>query len=188
LLSKRVVIFASGGGTSTENIIVKFKPDKNISVKKIYCNNADAGVLLRAKKHGVKEFVFNPNELNGDTVFNDLKTVKPDLIILAGFLKKIPEKILDYYKNKVLNIHPSLLPKYGGKGMYGLHVHREVIKNNDIFSGFTIHFVDKNYDQGEIIFQKKIKVETDNAKDLASKILKQEHKYYPLIIKKILSE
>ena len=109
------------------------------------------------------------------------------MIVLAGFLKKIPKEIVEKFPNKIINIHPSLLPKYGGKGMYGLNVHMEVVKNNEKKSGFTIHYVDDHYDKGSIIFQKSIPVETSNALELSKKILTQEHKYYPLIIKQVLN-
>ena len=102
--------------------------------------------------------VFNLNELNNDIVLKDLNKVSPDLIVLAGFLKKIPQNIINSFKNKIINIHPSLLPKYGGKGMFGLNVHKSVIKNNDNESGFTIHYVNKDYDEGDIIFQKTLKL------------------------------
>ena len=110
------------------------------------------------------------------------------MIVLAGFLKKIPEKIVDLYRNKIVNIHPSLLPKYGGKGMFGINVHKAVIDNNEEYSGLTIHYVNKNYDEGDIIFQKKIIIDTENPVDLAKKILVEEHKYYPKIIENILNE
>ena len=114
-------------------------------------------------------------------------TINPQLIVLAGFLKKVPKKITDVFKNKIINIHPALLPKYGGKGMYGLYVHQKVIENKDDYSGFTIHYVNENYDEGDIIFQKKIKIGGSNAEDLAKEILKLEHDYYPKIIFNLLN-
>ena len=138
------------------------------------------------KKHNIESLLFNSIELNNNTVLENLTKTSPDLIVLAGFLQKIPEKIINAFKNKIINIHPSLLPKYGGKGMYGLNVHRSVIKNNDSESGFTVHYVNKDYDEGDIIFQKTIKVATDDPNILAKKVLIEEHKYYPEIIKKVL--
>ena len=132
--------------------------------------------------------VFNSIDLNNDTVLEDLTKISPDLIVLAGFLQKIPENIIHAFENKIINIHPSLLPKHGGKGMYGINVHKSVIKNNDSESGFTIHYVNNDYDQGNVIFQKTVKVGTDDPKTLAKKVLIEEHKYYPEIIKKILCE
>ena len=184
--SKKIVIFASGSGSSVENIILSFSKTPELKVSKVYCNNADALVLQRIKKYNVDSLVFNLNELNNDIVLKDLNKVSPDLIVLAGFLKKIPQKIINSFKNKIINIHPSLLPKHGGKGMFGLNVHKSVIKNNDNESGFTIHYVNKDYDEGDIIFQKIIKVGTDDASTLAKKVLIEEHKYYPEIIKKVL--
>ena len=116
----------------------------------------------------------------------DLRKVNPDLIVLAGFLKKIPKDIINEFKHKIINIHPSLLPKYGGKGMYGAKVHEKVIKNNDKESGFTVHYVDQNYDEGDIIFQKKLIIKKKDPIYLAKEVLKMEHKYYPEIILKCL--
>ena len=186
--SKKIVIFASGSGSSVENILIKFKETSKINVVKIYCNNHKAFVLERAKKYNIKTLVFSVSDLNNNVLFDDLNLIKPDLIVLAGFLKKIPELIIESFKNKIINIHPSLLPKYGGKGMYGLNVHKKVIVNNDSETGFTIHHVNKEYDEGDIIFQKKIEVDTSLADELAKKVLKEEHKHYPLIIEKILNE
>jgi len=186
LSSKKIVIFASGSGSSAENIILTFKNKSDIVVTKLYCNNPDAFVLQRIKKYNIEALVFNSEELNNGFVMRDLNKISPDLIVLAGFLKKIPENIIHSFNNKIINIHPSLLPKYGGKGMYGLNVHKSVIKNNDSESGFTIHYVNEDYDEGSIIFQKTIKVGADDPQTLAKKVLIEEHKYYPEIIKKIL--
>lgn len=183
---KKIVIFASGSGSSVENIILSFSKTSDTEVCKVYCNNPDAFVLQRIKKYNVDSLVFNLDELNNDIVLKDLNKVSPDLIVLAGFLKKIPQKIINTFKNKIINIHPSLLPKYGGKGMFGLNVHKSVIKNNERETGLTIHHVNTEYDKGSIIFQKTIKVDTDDANVLAKKVLIEEHKYYPEIIKKVL--
>ena len=183
---KKIVIFASGSGSSVENIILSFSKSAEIKVSKVYCNNPDAFVLQRIKKYNVDSLVFNLDELNNDIVLKDLNKVSPDLIVLAGFLKKIPQNIINSFKNKIINIHPSLLPKHGGKGMFGLNVHKSVINDNEKESGFTIHYVNKDYDEGDIIFQKTIKVGTDDANALAKKVLIEEHKYYPEIIKKVL--
>jgi phosphoribosylglycinamide formyltransferase-1 len=183
---KKIVIFASGSGSSVENIILSFSKTPDTEVSKVYCNNPEAFVLQRIKKYNVDSLVFNLDELNNDIVLKDLNKVSPDLIVLAGFLKKIPQKIINTFKNKIINIHPSLLPKYGGKGMFGLNVHKSVIKNNESETGLTIHHVNTEYDKGSIIFQKTIKVDTDDANVLAKKVLIEEHKYYPEIIKKVL--
>ena len=184
---KKIVIFASGSGSSAENIITNFKEKAEISIEKLYCNNPKAFVLDRIKKYNIKKLIFANEELQGEKILNDLKKIDPDLIVLAGFLKKIPLSIINNFKNKIINIHPSLLPSYGGKGMYGINIHRAVIQNNERKSGFTIHYVDQQYDTGNIIFQKSIDIETVNPEDLAKQILNLEHKHYPIVIKEILN-
>jgi phosphoribosylglycinamide formyltransferase-1 len=183
---KKIVIFASSSGSSVENIILSFSKNPDIQVSKVYCNNPGAFVLQRIKKYSVDSLVFNLKELNNDVVLKDLNKISPDLIVLAGFLKKMPQNIINSFKNKIINIHPSLLPKHGGKGMFGLNVHKSVIKNNERETGLTIHHVNNEYDKGSIIFQKTIKVDTDDANALAKKVLIEEHKYYPEIIEKVL--
>tara|TARA_Y200000002_G_scaffold381485_1_gene395632 strand:+ start:19 stop:582 length:564 start_codon:yes stop_codon:yes gene_type:complete len=185
---KKIVVFASGGGSSAENLYLYFSKKPNVKILKLYCNNPEAGVLERNRIISLQKLLFSNDELNSDKILNDLKKLSPDLIVLAGFLKKIPEKIIDFFRNKVINIHPSLLPKYGGKGMFGINVHKAVIANNEEYSGFTIHYVNKNYDEGDIIFQKKIKINTKKPIDLAKKILVEEHRFYPKIIENILNE
>ena len=184
---KKIVIFASGSGSSAENIFHKFSNNANIEVEKLYCNNPNAYVLQRFKNYEINKMIFNNSDLNSETVLDDLIKVNPELIVLAGFLRKIPKKIIEIFKNKIINIHPSLLPKYGGKGMYGLNIHQKVIENKEIYSGFTIHYVNENYDDGDIIFQKKIKINTSSVTELANKILKAEHEYYPKIIFNLLN-
>ena len=185
---KKIVVFASGGGSSVENLYLYFRKKPNVDVLKLYCNNPKAGVLERNRISTLKKLLFSNDDLTSDKILNDLQNLSPDLIVLAGFLKKIPAKIVDLFRNKIVNIHPSLLPKYGGKGMFGINVHKAVIENNEEYSGFTIHYVNKNYDEGDIIFQKKIIINTENPLDLAKKILVEEHKYYPQIIENILNE
>ena len=185
---KKIVIFASGSGSSVENIILKFQRNTNIEVSKIYCNNSKAFLLQRIKKYKVKKLVFKSSDLKTNCILNDLNGENPDLIVLAGFLKKIPENIINAFPKKIINIHPSLLPKYGGKGMFGINVHKNVISNKDLETGFTIHYVNNEYDKGDIIFKKKIKVNSDDPQQLAKTVLKEEHEYYPKIIKKIINE
>ena len=184
--SKKIAIFASGSGSSAENIILSFRNNPRIEVSKIYCNKPDAFVLERIKKYNIESLVFSSTEFNNDLVLKDLTKASPDLIVLAGFLQKIPENIINTFKNKIINIHPSLLPRHGGKGMYGLNVHKSVIKSNDSETEFTIHYVNRDYDAGNIIFQKIVKVGTNDPNALAKKVLIEEHKYYPEIIKEIL--
>ena len=185
---KKIAIFVSGSGSSAENIFQKFGDNNNINIVKLYCNNPNAYVLKRFEKHEIDKMIFNNSDLDSGKVLDDLININPQLIVLAGFLKKIPKKIIDVFKNRIINIHPALLPKYGGKGMYGLNVHQKVIDNKDEYSGFTIHYVNENYDEGDIIFQKKIRIKSPNAEDLSKEILKFEHEYYPKIIFNLLNE
>jgi len=173
---KRIVIFASGSGTNAENLIKFFQSRDNTSVILVLTNNPHAKVLERCKKLNVSTLAFNKISFTEtDDVLNILKASQPDLIVLAGFLWKFPEFILNTFPNKVINIHPALLPKYGGKGMYGKFVHEAVVENNEKESGITIHYVNENYDEGAIIFQEKCSVsKADTADDVASKIHKLE--------------
>jgi len=187
-MDKNLAIFASGRGTNTKNIIEYFK-NTPIKVKLIVTDNPDAGVLEYAKEYDIKAVILKKNDLNNPSfLLAGLRDNDIDLIVLAGFLKLIPPEIIKAFKNKIINIHPALLPKYGGKGMYGMHVHRAVKKAGEQYSGITIHFVNENYDEGEIIFQKKIKIDpSDTPERIAEKIHSLEYKYYPEIIKSLLS-
>ena len=182
-----IAIFASGAGTNAGNIIEKFE-NEPISIKLILTNNAEAGVIKIAQDNGIllhitsREFLSQKKEVLGL-----LTKLEIDLIVLAGFLKKIPALIIKKYKNRIINIHPALLPKYGGKGMYGSKVHKAVIENGDAFTGISIHYVNEKYDEGKIILQKKVRVEKgDNAETVAMKVHKLEYRYYPEVIKKLV--
>ncbi|MGB1284777.1 MAG: phosphoribosylglycinamide formyltransferase [Polaribacter sp.] len=185
---KRVVIFASGSGSNAENLIRFFQNRDNVSIIQVLTNNPHAKVLDRCKKLKVSALSFNKiafTETND--VLNILKNTQPDLIVLAGFLWKFPENILEHFPNKVINIHPALLPKYGGKGMYGKYVHEAVVNNKEKETGITIHYVNQHYDEGAIIFQAKCKVETtDSAEDVAKKILELEMKHFPIVVEELL--
>ena len=187
---KRIVIFASGSGTNAENLIKFFHNRENASVIQILTNNPYAKVLERAKKLKVSALSFNKiafTETND--VLNLLKASQPDLIVLAGFLWKFPEHILNAFPNKVINVHPALLPKFGGKGMYGMHVHNAVVTNKETETGITIHYVNENYDEGAIIFQAKCNVSVnDTAEDVAAKIHELEMEYFPKVVEKLLNE
>ena len=187
---KRIVIFASGSGSNAENLIKYFSRTKTASVVQVLTNNPQATVLDRCKKLEVSALSFNKVSLyKTEDVLNILRASKPDLIVLAGFLWKFPENILREFPNKVINIHPALLPKYGGKGMYGMHVHEAVVANKELQTGITIHYVNENYDEGAIIFQDSCFVDTlDNANDVARKIHELEMKHFPVIVEKILAE
>jgi len=185
----RIAIFASGSGTNAENIINYFNNINDVEVNLILSNKKDAFVLNRAKKFNIRTFIFNAQTLKDtNLVLDELLNHETDWIILAGFLLKIPQNLLNNYKNKIINIHPALLPKYGGKGMYGNHVHNAVIKAGEKESGISIHLVNEIYDAGEIIFQAKVNISTnDTPESLATKIHQLEYEYFPKIIHHQLS-
>ena len=186
---KRIVIFASGSGTNAENLIKFFQNSDNASVIQVLTNNPHAKVLERCKTLKVSALSFNRTAFSkSDDVLNVLKASKPDLIILAGFLWKFPEFILDQFENKVINLHPALLPKYGGKGMYGMHVHKAVVAHKETETGITIHYVNENYDEGAIIFQAKCEVlPSDTAEDVVSKIHELEMRHFPNVVDQLLN-
>ena len=186
---KRIAIFASGSGSNAENLISYFQDNPGITVAKVLTNNPKAKVLERCMRLKVSALSFNKiafSETNH--VLNLLKSSEIDLIVLAGFLWKIPEFIIASFPNKIINIHPALLPKYGGKGMYGIHVHRAIINNKETESGITIHYVNEHYDEGAIIFQANCNVlVNDTVENVASKIHELEMKHFPKVIEKILN-
>ncbi len=185
---KRVVIFASGSGSNAENLIRFFHNRDNVSVIQVLTNNPHAKVLERCKRLNISALSFNRTAFfETSDVLNLLKVTDPDLIILAGFLWKVPENILESFPNKIINIHPALLPKYGGKGMYGMNVHEAVVRNKETETGITIHYVNENYDEGAIIFQSKCNVDpSDDAKKIASKIHELEMEHFPKVVESIL--
>ncbi|MDT0555664.1 phosphoribosylglycinamide formyltransferase [Patiriisocius hiemis] len=187
-MKKRIVIFASGSGTNTQNVIKYFQQSQVAEVVLVLTNKKDAKVLERAKHLETKALRFSKEALyNEDGVLQLLKKAQPDLIVLAGFLLKFPVHIINEYPNKVINIHPALLPKYGGKGMYGKYVHEAVVANNEKESGITIHYVNEAYDEGAIIFQKSVEIsESDTSEDVAQKIHLLEYKYLPKVIEELL--
>ena len=182
-----ILIFASGNGTNAENIITYFRK-KAIDINwMIITNNKNAGVIKRSIKMGVPYSVFNKKDFYENIFLKKISSINPKLIILAGFLLKVPENLIKKFDNKIINIHPSLLPKYGGKGMYGMHVHKEVIKNKEEQSGISIHYVNNQYDDGKIIFQKSTKITYPfTAEELAKKIHELEMKYFPEVIEKLI--
>ncbi|MEM6719846.1 MAG: phosphoribosylglycinamide formyltransferase [Bacteroidota bacterium] len=186
---KRIAIFASGSGTNAEKIIRHFQERNDASVVQILTNNPHAKVLDRAKNHKISGLSFNRTALNrSDDVLNLLKSAQIDLIVLAGFLWKFPIHIIEAFPNKVINIHPALLPKYGGKGMYGAHVHKAVVENKEQESGITIHYVNENYDEGAIIFQAKTALsDNETPETLAQKIHQLEYKHFPEVIEQVLA-
>jgi len=184
---KKIVIFASGSGTNAENIIRHFKNKKNASVVAVFSNNEKAKVLDRAQNLEVPTVVFSKQAFSSDNVVEKLNEFQPDLIVLAGFLLKFPQNIIEVYSDKIINIHPALLPKYGGKGMYGMNVHRAIVENKESETGITIHFVNENYDEGNIIFQKSILLTgLETPEVVAEKIHELEHDYFPEVIENLL--
>ncbi|MGV9002692.1 phosphoribosylglycinamide formyltransferase [Flavobacterium sp.] len=185
---KKIVMFASGNGSNVENIIRYFKNNSNVSVVGIFSNNQHAKVLERGKNHGILSESFTKTELNNDLFLKKIEDLNPDLIILAGFLLKFPDAILNAFPNKVINIHPALLPKYGGKGMYGNHVHQAILENKEAETGITIHFVNENYDEGELILQQKISIkDCTTFEEIAAKVHELEHEHFPAVIEKLLT-
>ena len=185
---KRITIFASGSGTNAQNIIEYFADSDEIIIDSLWSNKEEAYALERAKKLGVDTFVFNRNQFyNSNEIIESLRKRSVDLVVLAGFLWLIPENMIENFT--IINIHPALLPKYGGKGMYGMNVHKAVVENKERESGITIHYVNENYDEGQIIFQAKCPVnETDTPENVASNVHKLEYEFFPTIIEKLLLE
>ncbi|MCA6074225.1 phosphoribosylglycinamide formyltransferase [Fulvivirga sedimenti] len=181
---KNIAIFASGNGTNAEAIIRHFENNQDISVRLILSNKADAYVLERAKKHHISSHVFTRNEFYNETaVIEILKDNQIDLIVLAGFLWLVPASLVKEYPGRIVNIHPALLPKYGGKGMYGSRVHQAVKESGDKETGITIHLVNENYDEGDILFQATCQVDKDDTpEDIAASVHELEYQYYPVII------
>ncbi len=184
----RIIIFASGSGTNAENIIEYFKNSQIAKVSYVVSNNDNAGVLERAKRLKVPIMVFSKMEMGTDSFLNFLEN-QADFIVLAGFLLKIPDAMIALFPNTIVNIHPALLPKYGGKGMYGMHVHEAVVANRENETGITIHYVNENYDEGTIIFQKAVALDSrDKAADVAAKIHALEQENFPKVIEKLVRE
>ena len=185
---KNIVIFASGSGSNAEKIISYFAQSNTAKVVLVLTNNANAGVLAKANGFNVPTLVFTKEELSNGFVLRHLQAFNPQLIVLAGFLQKFPGDIIAAYPHKVINIHPALLPKYGGKGMYGAHVHRAVHENGDKESGITIHYVNDNYDEGNVIFQKAVAIEECLSPDeVALKVLELEHEHFAKVIEKLIT-
>lgn len=185
---KKIVIFASGSGSNAEKIILHFKNSNQGNVAGIFSNNLHAKVLDISKNHNIPAVTFDKMTLSDGTVFDEINKIKPDLIVLAGFLLKFPDDIIQKYPNQIINIHPALLPKYGGKGMYGMNVHRAILENKDIETGISIHYVNEHYDEGGLIFQKTVNIEECNTpEEIAQKVQELEHEHFPLIIEKLIT-
>ncbi len=183
---QRIVIFASGSGTNAENIIRHFQNSSIARVNWVLCNREGAGVLSRAERLGVPSRVFTKTELFSKE-FIDFVVAEGDFVVLAGFLLKVPIELTRAFEGAMVNIHPALLPKYGGKGMYGMHVHRAVVENREKETGITIHYVNENYDEGAIIFQKKVAIDPqDGPEDVANKIHMLEQENFPTVIEQVI--
>lgn len=183
---QRIALLASGGGSNAEQIIRYFKNHQAIKVTMILTNRADAGVLERAERLGVPSKVFSESDMQNGRLLSLLR-LAADWVILAGFLRKIPPPILAFYPHQIINIHPALLPKYGGKGMYGMYVHQAVKDAVDTETGITIHLVDEVYDEGVILHQEKTAVApTDAPADIAKKVQVLEHRFFPKIIEQTI--
>ena len=188
-MEKNVAILASGSGSNAENIIRYFQNSKDIVFPLIISNKANAYVHERAKNLGVISYTFEKNDFENGKVLDLLKEYHVNFIILAGFLLKVPDNLLQTYPDRIINIHPALLPKFGGKGMYGSYVHEAVVAAKEKESGITIHYVNENYDEGKIIFQAKCEVLSDDtADDVAEKVHALEYKFFPMVIESILNK
>ena len=187
-MKKRIAILASGAGSNAQRIIEYFKENDRADVVLVGCNNPDALVLKKSADLRISSFVFNKSALTSlSVVLDKLMEEKVDLIVLAGFLLKIPESLVQAFPNRIVNVHPSLLPKFGGKGMFGKHVHQAVIEAQEKESGITIHYVNEHYDDGATIFQAKCSVnENDDAETLAKKIRALEHEHFAKTIDQII--
>ncbi len=185
---KNIAVFASGSGTNAENIHNYFLNNNYINIKIILTNNRKAYVIESAKKNKISCFVFtNDDFYKNETVLKKLIQNKIDLIVLAGFIKLVPENIIERFPKKIINIHPALLPKYGGKGMFGDSVHKAVLNAKEKKTGITVHYVNKEYDKGEVIMQKTVQINNnDTCHTIAQKVHYLEYKFYPKVIEQIL--
>ena len=181
---KNILIFASGSGSNAETIINHFQHNTEVCVVGIFTNKLDAGVIERARKYNIPSEVFSKTEFSEESFLEKVNSSNPALI---GFLLKVPDYLIKAFPDKIVNIHPALLPKYGGKGMYGINVHRAVFENKELESGMTIHFVNEHYDEGNIIFQESVSVTDCNSpEEIATKVLTLEHKNYPVVVEQLL--
>ena len=188
---KKIAVFASGSGSNADKIINHFsKKNSAVEVALVVCNKPGAGVLKIAEENKIPTLLIEKeNFFRGNGYVDELKEMGIDFIILAGFLWKLPDALIKAFRKKIINIHPALLPNYGGKGMYGRFVHEAVITNKETESGITIHFADEHYDNGDIIFQARCPVlPDDTAETLAARIQKLEHQHFPAVIEKLIVE
>jgi phosphoribosylglycinamide formyltransferase-1 len=186
-MNKRIILFASGNGSNVEEICRFFEQDTTVTVSAVLTNKATAGVIKRVNQFGLEAQVFDKTSFTNGTLLKKVEKINPDLIILAGFLWKIGKDWVKAFPNEIINIHPALLPKYGGKGMYGSHVHKAVKVNCELETGITIHYVNEAYDEGATIFQAKVSISNqDTADEIAAKVHQLEHRHFPLVIEQLL--
>ncbi|MDO6674364.1 phosphoribosylglycinamide formyltransferase [Tenacibaculum sp. 1_MG-2023] len=184
---KRIVIFASGSGSNAENIIKYFNSTKTATVTHVLSNNQRAKVFDRCKRLNIDASLFDKESFSKDDTVLNFLLAEADIIVLAGFLWRIPSKIVEAFPNKIINIHPALLPKHGGKGMYGMNVHKAVKENNETETGITIHYVNENYDEGAIVYQAKTAVSSeDTPETIAQKVHELEYEHFPKIIEEVI--
>jgi phosphoribosylglycinamide formyltransferase-1 len=189
-MKKRIAIFASGSGSNAQKLMEHFMDRSDVEIALVLTNNPDAFVLQRADNFEIPSHIFTRDEFyHSDSIINMLKNLDIDLIVLAGFLWLIPKNLLAAYPGRIINIHPALLPKYGGKGMYGDHVHNAVLQAGDAEGGITIHYVDENYDEGEYIYQARYKIDaSDNLELIKFKGQQLEHLHFPRVVDSILKK
>lgn len=181
----KIAIFGSGKGSNAEKLIEYYSDSSDIEVALIVSNKSNAGILDIAKDAKINTYIISSDE----GLLDKLKSENIQFIVLAGYLKKISNSLIQQFESKIINIHPALLPKYGGKGMYGIHIHKKVVENEEKESGITVHLVNENYDEGRILFQKALEVkESWDAETLASEILKIEHYWFPRVVEKYICE
>ncbi|MGA1029553.1 MAG: phosphoribosylglycinamide formyltransferase [Flavobacteriaceae bacterium] len=184
---KRLILFASGSGTNVQNICEYFQQDDRIQIVLVAGNKEEAYVWERIKPFKIEAYCFTKTDLQEGQVLQKVKKYQPDLIVLAGFLLKIPEAMVAAFPDKIINIHPALLPKYGGKGMYGLQVHKAVKQNKETESGISIHYVNSHYDEGQLLFQARVTLTLeDTPQTIAQKVQALEYKHFPKIIEQLL--
>jgi phosphoribosylglycinamide formyltransferase-1 len=187
-MKKKISVFASGSGSNAERFFEQFKEHPSIEIASVFTNNQSAGVIDRANRFGITHHVYNRSFWQtGEKIIQILQKEQIDFIVLAGFMLLIPPALVKTYSNRIFNIHPALLPKYGGQGMYGMHVHRAVKSAGEKESGITIHLVNEKYDEGEILYQESTSISTsDSAEDIAQKVLAIEHKNYAKVVEEVV--
>ena len=188
-MKQKIILFASGNGTNAENICHFFERVPKVEIAGVYTNNSSAGVIQRLEPLGLQVEVFDRNAFQDGTLLSQIQCKQPTLIVLAGFLWKIGQDWVQAFTGKIINIHPALLPKYGGKGMYGQYVHQAVKDNRETETGITIHYVNEAYDQGAIIFQKKVSLHPDDStEEIAAMVHQLEYAHFPKVIYSLLNK